>query len=356
MRSKFMQLLILSFLMITTLSGCNVKNQDNANKEGIIYYAQTNAANMLAQMRTGEIDAFVAWEPFNAQAIAEGIGRYLIQSGEVFAGHPCCVLALSETEQDYDLAIALSWANLKAVKFINNTDNQDKVLKFAMDFTGRNEASVREALKHTRFDVTTDSDKLELFLTAMQQNGTLIKEPELSGFLDHKEFLRSFADTKYLENVNNQLNLNPDWTPPPVKNSRTVILGYINQDLHHLPLYIALQEGYYNQIGLVQGQNLQLKGYVNGVAVMEAFKANELTASYLGIAPAMLKRLNDNIIIKVIAGVNNEGSAIVVGKYSSIYSIKDLENKTVGIPGLGTVQSYIFDQVVRQNGLTLKAK
>ena len=38
----------------------------------------------------------------------------------------------------------------------------------------------------------------------------------------------------------------------------------------------------------------------------------EIDVGYLGGSPATLKRVNDNIKIKIIAGANNEGSAIVV--------------------------------------------
>ena len=39
------------------------------------------------------IDAFIAWEPFDAKAVGNGIGRYLIRSREIWPHHPCCVIA-----------------------------------------------------------------------------------------------------------------------------------------------------------------------------------------------------------------------------------------------------------------------
>lgn len=349
--------MILSCLIIIfLLSGCQSQKQPNQKQSGTIYYVQTNAANMLAQLRTGEIDAFVAWEPINAQTVIEGTGRYLMQSGEIKSEHPCCILALAGSEGDDDLALALAWANIQAVNFINNIENQEKMIKYAMDFTGRDEKSIIEALAHTKYVNFPDLEQFGAFLDGMRQNGTLVEEPTTLGYQDDLAFLQDFLDKNYVEHINTKLKEDWSWVPPALDSSRQVVLGYINQDLHHLPMYIAVQEGFYSKVGLVPGQNLKLKGYTNGVAVMEAFKVKELTASYLGGAPALLKRLNDGILIRGIAGVNDEGSAIIVGKNSSINSINDLRGKTVAIPGLGTVQSYILDLAARGNNLRLQAK
>ncbi|SHN87025.1 ABC transporter substrate-binding protein [Desulfitobacterium chlororespirans] len=348
-------------LMVTLLlSGCitqNQKDQVEATKpeQGTIYYVQTSPANMLQQLNTGEIDAFVAWEPNNAQAVREGTGRYLMQSGEIASEHPCCILALAGTEGDEDLALALAWANVKSIKFINDSNNQEKMLHYAMDFTGRDKESVGEALTYTKYVSFPDRERLADFLGAMRQNGTLVKEPATLGYESDTAFFQGFMNKEYMDKVNAELEKDPSWTPPSI-NGRQITLGYINQDLHHLPMFIAVQEGYYEAVGLVVGQNLQLKGYANGVAVMEAFKVKELNASYLGVAPAVLKQINDGIALQGIAGANDEGSAIVVAKDSDIRSISDLKDKTVAIPGLGTVQSYILDLAARNNGMKLQAK
>jgi len=352
---------ISAVLMVTLLlSGCAAKDQgDQVNgtksEQGTIYYVQTSPANMLQQLSTGEIDAFVAWEPNNAQAVTEGTGRYLMQSGEVAAEHPCCILALAGTEGDEDLALALAWANVKAVNFINDGDNHEKMLQYAMDFTGRDKESVVEALTYTKYVSFPDRERLADFLGAMRQNGTLVKEPAALGYANDEAFFQAFMNKDYVERVNAELETNPSWVPPSVS-GKQITLGYINQDLHHLPMFIASQEGYYEAVGLVPGQTLQLKGYANGVAVMEAFKVKELNASYLGVAPAVLKQLNDGIALRGIGGANDEGSAIVVAKDSDIQSIGDLKDKTVAIPGLGTVQSYILDLAARNNTMKLQAK
>jgi len=335
--------------------GAQTQTQSSAQPEPI-YFVQTNAANMLAQLKTGEIDAFVAWEPVNAQAVTEGTGRYLIQSGTLAPNHPCSILALAGTAGDEDLALALAWADVQAVNFINNQANKEKLVQYAMDFSGRDQKAVVEGLSHTKYVSFPDRQQFEAFYGGLRQNGSLTKDAKSLGYQDDHAFFQDFLNSQYVDRVNAELKKDPAWIPPAVSGSRQVILGYVNQDMHQIEGYIAAKEGYYSKVGLVPGRNLQLKGYENGVAVMEAFKAKELTASYLGGAPAVLKRMNDGIPVRVIAGANNEGSAIVVGKNSAIQSVRDLAGKTVAIPGLGTVQGYILDLAARQNNLRLQAK
>lgn len=44
---------------------------------------------MIGALRTSQIDAFIAWEPYIAKAFTVGVGRVLIQSSEIWKGHPC---------------------------------------------------------------------------------------------------------------------------------------------------------------------------------------------------------------------------------------------------------------------------
>jgi len=76
---KLWQLTLMLILVTLLLSGCTPQKQgDQTQAEpGTIYYVQTTPVNMLKQLKTGEINAFVAWEPNNAQAVIEGTGRFL---------------------------------------------------------------------------------------------------------------------------------------------------------------------------------------------------------------------------------------------------------------------------------------
>ncbi len=51
---------------------------------------------MIGALKTGQIDAFIAWEPYPAKAQTMGVGQVLLRSGEIWKDHPCCVLVAEQ--------------------------------------------------------------------------------------------------------------------------------------------------------------------------------------------------------------------------------------------------------------------
>ena len=47
---------------------------------------------MIPALRTKQIDAFVAWEPYPSKAVTSDVGAVLVQSGKIWPKHPCCVV------------------------------------------------------------------------------------------------------------------------------------------------------------------------------------------------------------------------------------------------------------------------
>lgn len=60
----------------------------------------SDLSNMLLQFQQGQIDGYIAWEPFAIKGVAPGIGKYLYRSGDVWENHPCCVLTAHESFMD----------------------------------------------------------------------------------------------------------------------------------------------------------------------------------------------------------------------------------------------------------------
>ncbi|MHA1232720.1 MAG: ABC transporter substrate-binding protein, partial [Candidatus Helarchaeota archaeon] len=77
-----------------------------------------------------------------------------------------------------------------------------------------------------------------------------------------------------------------------------------------------------------------------------------LDVAYLGLAPAMAHKLTQNAPIKVISGVNVNGSAIVISSSSSINNISDLLNKKIAVPSLNNMQDFILQIALTNAGLT----
>lgn len=352
-RSLIFLFILLSFVFLW--SGCSATKpaaeQKNAGPEKVVYLSQANPADMATKLAAGEIDGFIAWEPFNAQAVLGGQGRYLKQSGELWPDHPCCVLAVREGLTDQKVLEALAWVHIKSTQFINNPENREKVLQYAGEFTGKNESVVGESLKYIKFVEYPDTNQFRTYYHKLAQSGLLKKTYADIGFKDEETFFRNFLFAEAYNNVKRELANDPEWRPTPLPAGTVLTIGYLNRDLHELAIYIGQKEGYYSQVGLVPGQNLKIREYANGVAVMEGFKAKELDASYLGGSPATLKRVNDDIKIRIVAGANNEGSAIVVAPSSPIREIKDFAGKTIAVPAVGTVQYFVVDTALREAGL-----
>ena len=139
------------------------------------------------------------------------------------------------------------------------------------------------------------------------------------------------------------------WNPAPVPDVR---IGYLSKDLHQLALRVALVNGYFEREGII----VELVQYGNGGYEMEGFLSGQIDMGYLGAAPALTKRLNQDIMVTILAAVNMEGSAIMVDKdeydQGHVTTVADLAGKGVYHPGLPTVQNFLLRLALNQSGLS----
>jgi NitT/TauT family transport system substrate-binding protein len=204
---------------------------------------------------------------------------------------------------------------------------------------------VKEALKNIKFVEFPDKNEFRNYYKRLEESGYLKKNVKDLGYADEDEFFRNFLYDEIYQYVVSRLENDPSWMPE--KANATVRMGYLTADLHQLAFYVALKEGYFEKVGI----KIEKKEYANGVYEMEGFKAGEIDVGYLGGAPATLKRVNEDIEIKIIAGANNEGSAIVA---RDVDSLKDLTGKKVAIPGFGTVQDFLLRMAAEKEGTELE--
>ncbi|MGD9397591.1 MAG: ABC transporter substrate-binding protein [Candidatus Thorarchaeota archaeon] len=139
------------------------------------------------------------------------------------------------------------------------------------------------------------------------------------------------------------------WNPAPVPDVR---IGFLSKDLHQLALRVALENGYFEREGII----VELLQYGNGGYEMAGFQSGQIDMGYLGAAPALTKRLNEDIMVTILAAANMEGSAIMVQKeeydLGHVTSIADLAGKGVFHPGLPTVQNFLLRLALNQSGLS----
>ncbi len=139
------------------------------------------------------------------------------------------------------------------------------------------------------------------------------------------------------------------WNPTPAPDVR---IGYLSKDLHQLALRVAIVNGLFERDGI----RVALVEYGNGAYEMDGFLAGEIDMGYLGVAPALVKGINQEIPVTVLAAVNMEGSSIMVSKseYDAghVTTIANLTNKGVLQPGPATVQNFLLRLALNHSGLS----
>lgn len=135
---------------------------------------------------------------------------------------------------------------------------------------------------------------------------------------------------------------------PAGAEKKPIRIAYLQNDIHHLPCWVALEKGFYAREGL----EVQVAGiFKAGPELMSAFAAGALDAGYVGEAPATTAVANKAARVVVLAQVNVEGSALVVRREAPLQKVADLAGMTVAIPGHATVQDFLLKKALLNSRL-----
>ena len=94
---------------------------------------------------------------------------------------------------------------------------------------------------------------------------------------------------------------------PEGAEKKPIRLAYLQNDIHHLACWVALEKGFYAQEGL----EVTVAGiFKAGPELMTAFSAGALDMAYVGEAPATTAVANKTARVVVLAQVNTEGSVL----------------------------------------------
>ncbi len=91
----------------------------------------TPPAEMVANLRAGNIDGFLGPDPFNQRAVFEEVGFIHILSREIWDGHPCCAFGVpaSFIESNPNTFAALYRSVLTAAAMARKPDNRELIAK-----------------------------------------------------------------------------------------------------------------------------------------------------------------------------------------------------------------------------------
>jgi NitT/TauT family transport system substrate-binding protein len=173
--------------------------------------------SMKIQLQEEVIDGFIAWQPFPADAVGDGIGHILADSTDIWPGHICCVLATMEDfAEDHPEAVTnYLRAHIAANKWIqnamadNSSDEYQLLVNISMVFTDRSEAVVKDALDGMEYSYSLDATFLssfEDFVDELIRQGTL--EPEKmdkAGYDDAADLTDNYVDDSYIKDAEGSL-------------------------------------------------------------------------------------------------------------------------------------------------------
>jgi NitT/TauT family transport system substrate-binding protein len=142
-------------------------------------------------------------------------------------------------------------------------------------------------------------------------------------------------------------------------NANDVRIGYLVGDLHQLSRLVLANATATGSMSLYEKYGINATtpnpaGYANGPAVMDAFAGGALDAAWLGAPPTLIRSINTNASVKIVAVANDEGSSIIA-KDASIRTVADLNQKTVGTPGVGSIQHLLLLSVAKAAGMNVSA-
>ncbi|MBU1397908.1 MAG: ABC transporter substrate-binding protein [Proteobacteria bacterium] len=116
---------------------------------------------MISALRTGQIDAFIAWEPHPSKAATLGVGQNLATSGGMWPGHPCCVLVTDKRfiAKHPEKVRAVVAAHVQATDYIHR--NAEDAIAIGIKSTGMDEATVRKAMQnvHFTYEINVEGEK-----------------------------------------------------------------------------------------------------------------------------------------------------------------------------------------------------
>ncbi|MEM2102615.1 MAG: ABC transporter substrate-binding protein [Candidatus Bathyarchaeia archaeon] len=157
-------------------------------------------ATMPERLRSGEFDAYVAWEPWAAAAIVNGYGKAIANSFQIWPEHPCCILAVSQDflNRNLDLVKKIVAVHINATRYILNFDNHADVVEIAKKWTGQNETIITQAISNIKFLYQPDVQGIKTWLNYLIQFG-LLQESEIPGGID--QFVSEFVNTEIVQEV-----------------------------------------------------------------------------------------------------------------------------------------------------------
>jgi len=166
-----------------------------------IFPGTVKPPDMPQSLQTGRIDGYFAWEPFVAKSVVGGYGKVLVESKDIWPGHPCCVIvARGDFVGSHDGTVAaVIRAHRRAIDYIET--NPDEAKAIAAKWTKLDADVIDNALQRVKYTYSLNKDDVKRFVGEMIKLGETgaIKPIITSADIpDPDKFADTVVDTKYI--------------------------------------------------------------------------------------------------------------------------------------------------------------
>jgi NitT/TauT family transport system substrate-binding protein len=155
-------------------------------------------------LEKGEIDAFIDWEPFCAEAVVKGTGYVIYTSEDILPGHQCCILYVSGKmlKEQPDLVKKILKVHVRVLRDVKET-SPEEAMKLFSEMTGRPIGTIQEAWKRMKWGYYVDEESTKIFVKSLIEDKMI--DPEKVPEVD--TFVKSFIDRKTLEEVLEEMGI-----------------------------------------------------------------------------------------------------------------------------------------------------
>lgn len=160
-------------------------------------YIHYQVTELPLALESGDIDAYIAWEPFCAEAVIRGIGSIIYTSHEMYPDHQCCVFYVSRQLYDTrpDIVEKLVRVHVKGLDYIQE-NSTDAIASF-VSLTGRSTEVCQESWQRMVWGYYVNSESMINFTSALIAREMILAED----VEDATEFVNGLIDETILNKI-----------------------------------------------------------------------------------------------------------------------------------------------------------
>jgi hypothetical protein len=399
MQSHRLMLLAGILAGILLIAGCVTPNPPVQDVVSIIYTQGTGPMPTL--LATGQIDGYIAWQPFVEVAPLADIGKVLVYSQNLppddrWKNHPCCVFTVRDDilAENPDLVNSLTAATILSTQYIKEHPNETAEItadwlagkgNFTYGDISVSSVEVLErAVPTVRYTNEPSPDWMEgnlEFVYALRELGLL--NGRLANTTDSQTEALLFNTAPYYA-AETMIQNGSITTPKKV--SEPIGIGYLNSD-HDASLFVAVKNWqYFNDtygialkprdltasrpdvadliVNGVPVAQLRLIAGPAGPSLMQLAATDQIQFAYVGNPPA-ISAIDAGTPVKIIMALNTEGSGLVVSKdspatdWTSFVEWAKVRAESgnplkIAAPGKGSIQDVMLRYALEESDLSVK--